>query len=146
MSGDPEPALPGDLEHADKLLEKAEALMRRHKGSADADAFDDLPVLTDIVEAEADEAEAVEDEREDEASSEMQTVERLIALDARLARAIEDWMEIELPQIIAREFDAVGERIREQALAHLRATLLPQLSQDISALLDPEADEDHDGG
>ena len=34
----------------------------------------------------------------------------------------------------------------EQALAHLRATLLPRLSQDISALLDPEADEGRDGG
>ncbi|MCB1895329.1 MAG: hypothetical protein H6945_05060 [Zoogloeaceae bacterium] len=135
MSGDPEPALPGDLEHADKLLEKAEALMRRHKGSADADAFDDLPVLTDIVEVE----DPAGDEGDDKPVDEMQMVERLIALDARLARAIEGWMETELPQIVAREFATMGERIHEQALAHLRATLLPRLSQDISALLDPES-------
>ena len=48
-------------------------------------------------------------------------------------------METELPQIVAREFATMGERIHEQALAHLRATLLPRLSQDISALLDPES-------
>ena len=135
MSGDPDAALPDDLDHADELLEKAEALMRRHKGSADADVLDDLPVLTDIVEVE----DAAGDEGDGKPVDEMQMVERLIALDARLARAIEDWMETELPQIVAREVATVGERIREQALAHLRATLLPRLSQDISALLDPES-------
>ena len=139
---EPRKNLPFLIRAYDELLEKAEALMRRHKGSADADVLDDLPVLTDIVEVE----DAAGDEGDGKPVDEMQMVERLIALDARLARAIEDWMETELPQIVAREVATVGERIREQALAHLRATLLPRLSQDISALLDPEADEGRDGG
>jgi len=163
-----EPPVPAELEHADELLEKAEALIRRHQGGAgETDAFDDLPVLTEVVAVEQEDARheaevfALEDiEHEDAAATapaqaptgsastagsidESLLVERLIGLDAKLTRAIEDWMGDELPQILAREFEALSERIREEALAHLRATLIPALSQDISAMLDPEApDED----
>jgi len=151
--------MPEELEHADELLEKAEALIRRHQGgSGEAESFDDLPVLTEVVEVELEEARphaeefALEDiEREDAAAApappagetaagaihESVLVERLIGLDAKLSRAIEDWIANELPQIMAREFEAMGERIREEAIAHLRATLIPALSQDISAMLDP---------
>ncbi|MCB1909194.1 MAG: hypothetical protein KDH15_17650 [Rhodocyclaceae bacterium] len=139
MSSGADDPLPEDLDHADELLAKAEALMRRHEARADADALDDLPVLTDVVEVE--EAEPDDDGA---AVDEMQLAEQLIALDAGLTRAIETWMNTELPQIVAREIGAVSERIRDEALANLRATLLPRLSRDISTLLDPNAHEAQD--
>ena len=101
MSSGADDPLPEDLDHADELLAKAEALMRRHEARADADALDDLPVLTDVVEVE--EAEPDDDGA---AVDEMQLAEQLIALDAGLTRAIETWMNTELPQIVAREIGA----------------------------------------
>ncbi len=147
-----EPALPEDFEHADELLEKADALIRRHQSGHD-DSLDDLPVLTEIVDLEAEvDAEAADEVIEaaprpvedapaphpdDGALDESLLVERLISLDAKLTLAIEDWVTAELPQILSREFDAMNERIRAEAIAHLRATLIPELSEDISALIDP---------
>jgi len=149
-----EPALPDDFEQADELIEKADALIRRHQ--AHEDAFDDLPVLTEIVEVEpepaddpAQEADALDEYAGDPppapatiagAIDESLLVERLISLDAKLTLAIEDWVTGELPQILSREFDALNERIRAECIAHLRATLIPELSQDISALIDPPQD------
>ncbi|MCB1887480.1 MAG: hypothetical protein KDH20_07725 [Rhodocyclaceae bacterium] len=155
-----EPALPEDFQQADELLEKADALIRRHQAGHD-DGFDDLPVLTEVVDLEA-KAAADVDEAPDAADAEITTapagaaqidaaptppavsaidesllVERLISLDAKLTLAIEDWVTAELPQILSREFDALSERIRAEAIAHLRATLIPELSEDISALIDP---------
>ncbi len=156
--------MPEELEHADELLEKAEALIRRHQGGgSETESFDDLPVLTEVVEVEqqgappeVEEFALEEIEREDAAAApappaaeaaggaidESLLVERLIGLDAKLSRAIEDWIADELPQIMAREFEAMGERIRAEALAHLRATLIPALSQDVSAMLDPPPTDD----
>ena len=51
--------------------------------------------------------------------------ERLVELDTAIAREIDEWAARELPQIIARELERLGERIQDEALAHLRATLLP---------------------
>lgn len=132
--------LPEELDRADELLEKAEALIRKHQGEAGRDAIDDLPVLTDVVELPSSElpAAGVEAPLADQA-----VVERLIELDSVLSLAIESWVADELPQIMSREFDAMNERVREQALAHLRATLKPELSNEIAellALMHPKAD------
>lgn len=154
--------LPEELEHADELLEKAEALIRKHQGLGGADMVEDLPVLTDVVDpaeptegtppaaqaapepaavaaapATADMPSVEDMPATPAAIDEELLVERLIGLDAGLSRAIEAWVSDELPQILSREFDAMTERIRAEALAHLRATLIPQLSSDISAMLDP---------
>lgn len=135
-----EPEFPDELEHADELLEKAEALIRKHQGGSDS--LDDLPVLTDVVELDPAPAEppaaAQAESPVATGIDESLLVERLIGLDAKLSLAIEQWVASELPQILSREFDAMSERIREEAIAHLRATLIPGLSQDISAMLDPE--------
>lgn len=71
-----------------------------------------------------------------EAEAEQRFAERLVELDTAIAREVEEWAARELPQIIARELDRLGERIQDEALAHLRATLLPEISARVSSLLD----------
>jgi flagellar biosynthesis/type III secretory pathway protein FliH len=66
----------------------------------------------------------------------LQFSEQLIELDAYISQAIDGWLTRELPHIIASELDSVAERIRAQTAAHMRATLLPELSDKLSALLD----------
>jgi hypothetical protein len=58
--------------------------------------------------------------------------ERLIELDTRIACSINDWMDNEFPQLLQRELDQLGERLRAEVQAHMRATLLPELSAQIS--------------
>jgi hypothetical protein len=66
----------------------------------------------------------------------LQFSEQLIELDAYISQSIDNWLTRELPHIISSEFDLVAERIRSQTAAHMRATLLPELSNKLSALLD----------
>jgi len=66
----------------------------------------------------------------------LQFSEQLIELDAYISQAIDAWLTRELPQVIAGTLDNVAERIRIQTSAHMRATLLPELSDKLSALLD----------
>lgn len=63
-------------------------------------------------------------------------VEQLVRLDTEISREVEAWLASELPQILSRELDSLAERVRTQALAHLRATLLPTLSERIARRLD----------
>lgn len=70
------------------------------------------------------------------AAEAQQLAERLVELDTAIAREIDEWAARELPQIIARELDRLGERIQDEALAHLRATLLPGISARVSSLFD----------
>ncbi|MEZ7894766.1 MAG: hypothetical protein QMB75_02735 [Thauera sp.] len=70
------------------------------------------------------------------AAAEQQLAERLVELDTAIAREIDEWAARELPQIIARELDRLGERIQDEALAHLRATLLPEISARVSSLFE----------
>jgi len=63
-------------------------------------------------------------------------VEQLVRLDTEISREVEAWLANELPQILSRELDSLAERVRMQALAHLRATLLPTLSERIARRLD----------
>lgn len=140
-----EPPLPEELETADRLLDKADALIRRHRGSDDA-ALDDLPVLTDVVTlpAQGDFVAPPEPAPQSPAvdkaalATRVQALlaERMVELDASIGRSVEEWLADELPQIISREFDAMTERIRIHTLAHMRATLLPEISGCIAQVLD----------
>lgn len=168
-----EAAFAPELNIADDLLDKADALLRRHRadllaapptpaegGSDD----DDLPILTEIVSDFGDGLPVLTDSIDTlappapafvppapvtatpaAAAAQATTpgvllAEQLIELDTEIAREIETWLAAELPQIVARELDSLGERIRVETLAHLRATLLPELSARIARRLDPPAD------
>ncbi len=62
--------------------------------------------------------------------------ERLVELDTEIARKVADWVAVEFQQVLDRELERLGERVRAEMLAHLRATLLPELSAHVSTLLD----------
>jgi hypothetical protein len=62
--------------------------------------------------------------------------ERLIELDAQIAQSIQQWLAKELQPIIASELLGVSERLRVQTAAHMRATLLPELSEQVSKVLE----------
>jgi hypothetical protein len=79
------------------------------------------------------------------AAAEQQLAERLVELDTAIAREIDEWAARELPQIIARELDRLGERIQDEALAHLRATLLPGISARVSSLFEERSPDDPPG-
>lgn len=66
--------------------------------------------------------------------------DELIALDTELTHKVEAWLEAELPQIVARELDQFTERLHAEALARLRATLLPALSERIASRIDKLVD------
>lgn len=69
-------------------------------------------------------------------SASMKVAERLIDLDAYMAQTLEAWISNELPQIVAAELDGMVERLRIKTLAHMRATLAPELSEKLSEILD----------
>lgn len=66
----------------------------------------------------------------------MQISEHLIQLDAYIAQAIDGWIAQEMPQIISTELDSMVDRLKVQTAAHMRATLLPEISDKLSAILD----------
>ena len=124
-----------ELKEADILLEKADALLHKHKGRDSADqsleSWDsELPLLTDIVE----DADLVVEE-ENAGGQTVELAESLIDLDTALTREIESWFASELPQLIARELDKLPGRLQQEALAHMRATLIPVLSEQLSSRL-----------
>jgi hypothetical protein len=136
--------LPEELEAADALLDQADALLQRHRGAAslitasgDDLAADDLPLLTEVVDALPAPAFAVE--AAPAPSQEVLLAERLVALDGAIAREVESWLANELPQLLSAELDRLAERLRSQALAQMRATLLPALSQHLSDTLGPDS-------
>ncbi|ENO86294.1 hypothetical protein [Thauera linaloolentis] len=125
--------------------------------SADFDPSfdDDLPILTEVVEASelppdwagqapppqppappppAEPAITLEDRIA------YQIAERLIDLDTQIARSINDWMDREFPQLLQRELDRLGERLQVEMQAHLRATLLPELSAHVSRQMERDPD------
>ena len=147
-----------ELLRADALLGKVDALLKRHK-SSDADirsgtsplklpSEDDLPILTDVVSDfelsanafDAQPGSSIAGEYRQESNGEdilfSRLAEMLVQIDTDISREIEVWIMRELPQIINRELDSLSERIRAEALAQLRATLLPALSEQISSRLD----------
>lgn len=139
-----------ELREADLLLDKADALLRRHKGSdtptRETDmSFNDIPILTDVIEdfgmlppldttTAKPSASAPTPHVPDSAES-IELVEYLISLDTEIAREIEAWFARELPQIVERELERLSVRLREEMTAHVKATLLPSLSERISEKL-----------
>lgn len=69
-------------------------------------------------------------------AAKMRMAEQLIEFDAHIAQTLESWISNELPQIVAAEVDGMVERLRIKTLAHMRATLVPDLSHKLSELLD----------
>ena len=157
---------PEEDPESEALLSKADALIRRNRpdgvGSDAAelpvltDAVDELPELTEevydleasqlipialpsepqpiklgISENELEEAVARAVER-----ARMQVAEQLIDLDARIGQALDAWINTELPQLMASEMGGMVERLRVKTLAHLHATLIPSLSENLSEVLD----------
>ncbi len=149
-----------ELKAADDLLHKADALLRRHKGTdrepevevsledeelpllteVVEDLEDDLPILTEEVEASALQAPEPEPAppppEAPEPAQDVALAEFLIDLDTEIAREVETWFSSELPQLLSRELDRLAERLRAEAVAHLRATLLPALSEHVSRRLE----------
>lgn len=136
-----------DLDEADALLLKADALLRKHK-RADSPArdedYDDLPILTEIIDDF--ELPSASPTTGDASSgpdpgpprdAPVVLAEYLVELDTVLARELETWFANELPQLITRELDQLTDRLRTESLAHMRATLVPALSALIAERLDP---------
>lgn len=133
------------LREADLLIHKADALLRRHKrsdGETANEGFDELPILTDVV----DETELSRrplqpappplETRETASGVEStEVIEHLLSLETEINRAISEWFANEMPQIVSRELDRFSERLRDEVVWHARATLLPDLSEQISARL-----------
>jgi len=71
----------------------------------------------------------------------MRIAEQLIEFDAHISQTLEAWISNELPQIVAAEVDGMVERLRMKTLAHMRATLVPELSNKLSELLDATLNE-----
>ena len=135
-----EGTMPEELETADALLDQADALLHRHRGAAslmtasgDDLAADDLPLLTEIVDHP--QPPTGPTEASPSPSPQVDLVERLVALDALISREVEAWLAEELTELLDAELARVAERVRSQALAQMRATLLPALSEHISATL-----------
>ncbi len=154
-----------ELELADSLIGKADALLRRHHATnappaaaatpAEApDDGDELPILTDVV-LDFDEnipllSEVAQLQQNtpspapaaaaNQAGLSIQDravlVEHLVEIDTLIAHEVETWLSNELPQLLSRELDKLNERLRIETLAHLRATLLPTLSAHIASRLD----------
>ncbi|HRP96724.1 MAG TPA: hypothetical protein PL143_10770 [Rhodocyclaceae bacterium] len=135
----PRPTDPGhELEEADILLRKADALLNRHRSgeAAHADAAggaDDIPILTDVVPDFA--KRSLPAERRAASPQGIELAELLVGLDTELAREIETWFANELPQLVTRELDRLAAKLREEAIAHMRATLMPTLSERIAKRL-----------
>lgn len=153
-----------ELAWADSLLDQADALLRRHQSAAPASGAapaapsdslfagandDDLPVLTEVVEdfaleqhwqeAAASPPPAAAPTVADHApTAELayRLAERLIEIDTEISRTIEEWMVKEFPQFLERELNEASERLQQRLHAHLRATLLPELSAHISRQID----------
>jgi hypothetical protein len=67
----------------------------------------------------------------------MQTIaEELKSLDTLIIGEVEAWLREELPALVVREISRLNERLRTEAIAHLRTTLLPRISEHISGQIE----------
>ncbi|KAF7600838.1 MAG: hypothetical protein CGU28_00430 [Candidatus Dactylopiibacterium carminicum] len=76
----------------------------------------------------------------------MHISERLIELDAQIAQSVNAWLSREMPQLIAGELAGLAERLRVQTAAHMRATLLPEISEQVSMVLESALKDDEATG
>jgi hypothetical protein len=133
---------------ANSLLQQADALMRRHKRTfvagagnaapaANAEATD-LPVLTDVIEADQLIASASRI-AEDEIKARIHAA--VGANDAELARALERWIATHLPDALSQALDSVAEQLKLELAARLRAELLTRPMFDQQPLFKPTTPE-----
>jgi hypothetical protein len=57
-------------------------------------------------------------------------------LDTLIIGEVETWLRDELPALVVREIAKLNERLRTDAITHLRATLLPRISDHITEQID----------
>jgi len=62
--------------------------------------------------------------------------EELKLLDTLIVGEVEAWLREELPALVVREISRLNERLRAEAITHLRATLLPRISDHISGQIE----------
>ena len=106
----------------DDLLQKADALMRRHRvfvaGATAQDeaaaVHEDVPVLTEIVDP-------------DVAGVPVANGVEIGALRHALAHEIENWLDVELPQHVMRVVDGITDQLVSQLSLQIRSELLPKL-------------------
>lgn len=135
-----------ELEEADWLLEKADALLRRHTGEPSEGDDEGLPLLTEIIDEFAPPSADGSARASLEADSTALLAERLVGLDALLTREIENWFATELPALVEQELASCTRRIQEEALARMRSTLVPRLSEELASRLgeaQPSASQSH---
>lgn len=72
----------------------------------------------------------------------MSMSEHLITLDSYISQSIESWLAKELPQIVSTEMEAFITRLRQQTTSHMRATLIPDISEKLSSILDEALKKD----
>lgn len=151
-----------DIERADALLDQADALLNRHRDDEPADTpappfggkavatggDDDLPILTEVVEARArpglaalEPAAAAEPppatpELPPALLSALSPALRA-ALEREIAAAVEDWLVDQLPLIVDRQIDLLVERLRAETLDELRRGLAPAIAERVLHRLDP---------
>lgn len=113
-----------EVSDEDDLLDKADALMRKHRvfvaGAGDADtANDDVPLLTEVVSAEALMPSAVPAP----AAADLKPLRDALAVE------LEAWLDQELPQHVLRVLDGISDQLILQLSLKARAELLPRLQQ-----------------
>lgn len=106
------------------VLQKADALMRRHRvfvagatavNESVADAADDVPVLTEIVDPDTVRTPGI------------QTPVDLARLRDNLAFELETWLDEELPRHVMRVLDGITDQMIGHLAQQARAELLPRL-------------------
>lgn len=114
--------MPDDTNSAPSpVVQQADALMRRHRrfvagGEVVPPVVDDLPVLTEVV----DDAVAVFPEQEMAARIHA----AVGATEAELARALERWIAMHLPQALEQALGRVSEQLQQELAARLRSEVL----------------------
>ncbi|WP_230971238.1 hypothetical protein [Nitrogeniibacter aestuarii] len=133
-----------ETEEADRLIDQADAFLQRHRHppmrddeppmlTEVVDEDDDLPVLTSVDDGMPAPSTHVAASPQ---SVPPDFVEQLIELDALIHRRVDDWLNTELPVVLSAQIDAAKARIRDEIHAHVRSTLLSDISNEISQLLD----------
>lgn len=133
------------MAESEDILQKADTLMRRHRvfvaggeplpPSEGSGPVEDIPVLTEVVEAPATslaiplgiDPKAIEGFVNERLST------LLPAQREMLARELESWLDEQLPQIVMRLFDGITDQLVSQVSRQARSALLPRLQAALEA-------------